>query len=32
MVRLDYIGDDGVPIRSIIVPRSDADEGKDGVS
>jgi anti-anti-sigma factor len=29
MVRLDYIGDDGVPIRSIILPRIDAEGGKD---
>jgi anti-anti-sigma factor len=29
MIRLAYIGDDGIPIRSIIVPRRDADEGKE---
>ena len=32
MVRLDYLGDDGDPIRSIILPRRDADEGKDSAS
>ena len=29
MLRLDYIGDDGVPFRSIILPRAEADGAKD---